>query len=178
MKLLLLAMTISVLVSACASAPSGERASARSNYLSNERKIEKLSPEALARTQSVQSIVAKLSLEEIVAMKKSGATNEVMIQRIRETQSSYRLAARDMVYLHNAGVSSLVIDSMLDAERQTLFDAANTEMDRRDEQHREELQRFEQQCRSQMLACQSGPYIWPVSPPYPYLYPGRPYWRR
>jgi|GEM_PF-3922191 len=198
MKPLLLAMTIasSVLVSACVS-PSRDHVATRSaypsNYPSNERKIERLSPEALAKIQpAFQPMVAKLSLEEIVAMKKSGATNEAIIQRIRETQSNYRLAGRDIIYLHNAGVSSVVIDLMLDAERQTVLDAANAEMDRRDEQrneqHREELQRLEQQCRSQMLACQSGPYvgayigpyIGPVFPPYPYPYPYpvRPYRRR
>lgn len=130
-------------------------------------KVERLSAEALERI--LPRPEAKLSLDEIMAMGKAGASSETIIGRIRETRSRYRLNAKEIVALHGAGVSDKVIDSMLEAERQSVLEGSAEELNRRDAQHAEDLRRLEQQCHLWCnLSCPAwGPYYGPFHPaPY------------
>jgi chromosome segregation and condensation protein ScpB len=124
-------------------------------------KVERLSAEALARI--LPKPEAKLSLDEIMTMGKSGASSETIIGRIRETRSRYRLNAKEIAVLHGAGVSEAVIDAMLEAERQSVLAGSAEELNRRDAQHAEDLRRLEQECRF-WCGPAWGPYYGPFHP--------------
>jgi hypothetical protein len=50
---------------------------------------------------------------EIVEMTREGAPDEKILERIRRTDTRYRLTAAEIVSLHNAGVSFTVLDYMM-----------------------------------------------------------------
>ena len=133
-------------------------------------KAERLSAEALERMMPRPE--AKLSLDEIMAMGKSGAASEAILGRIRETHSRYRLSAKEIVALHGAGVPAAAIDAMLEAERQSVLESSAEELNRRDAQHAEELRRLDQQCRLWCnISCPAwGPYCGPFHPAPYWLY--------
>lgn len=54
-----------------------------------------------------------LTLVDIKAMSAAGLTDEVIISQIRASHTAYRLSAADIIDLHNARVSSKVIDFMI-----------------------------------------------------------------
>ena len=130
MKTTLTSAVAALLIAGCASSQTAQAPG----------KVERLSAEALARM--MPKAEAKLSLDEIMAMGKSGATSETIIGRMRETHSRYRLNAKEIVALHGASVSTAVIDAMLDAERQSVLEGSAEELNRRDAQHTEDLRRF------------------------------------
>lgn len=52
---------------------------------------------------------------DIINMSKEGVSDEVIIRIIQNSRTVYRLTADDVVRLRNAGVSSAVINYMLDS---------------------------------------------------------------
>ncbi|MCS7337080.1 MAG: glycine zipper domain-containing protein [Verrucomicrobiae bacterium] len=71
-------------------------------------------PETLTRIERGQP----LGLADIKAMAQAGVSDDVIISQIRATGSTYRLSAADIIELHNAGVSSRVIDYMINTGTQ------------------------------------------------------------
>lgn len=54
----------------------------------------------------------QMSLQQIVDLTKQGAHEDVIIDKIRLTNSKYNLTADDITYLKNNGVSQKVINAM------------------------------------------------------------------
>ena len=71
-------------------------------------------PQTYARVEQGQP----LGLADIKAMAAAGITDDVIISQIRSTHTTYRLSAADIIDLHNAGVSSNVIDFMINTASQ------------------------------------------------------------
>jgi len=68
-------------------------------------------PQTYARIDQGQP----LTLADIKAMARAGISDNVIISQIRATRTAYRLSAADIIDLHDAGVSSAVIDYMVNA---------------------------------------------------------------
>ena len=69
--------------------------------------IEKKQP---ATTQAANQ--SQLSLQQIVDMSKQGANEDVIVDKIRLTNSKFVLSAQDTDYLKQQGVSAKVINAM------------------------------------------------------------------
>ena len=54
-----------------------------------------------------------LSIVEIVEMKSKGVPDDVIVEEIKRTKSTYKLSAETITYLKNNGVGDKVIDVML-----------------------------------------------------------------
>ncbi len=144
-----------ILLSACASAPS-----------SQPPRVERMTAEQLAATLPQPS--AAVSLDDIVAMSHQGQTPKQIIDRIRETHSRYRLSAEQIIDLHGKGVAPAVLDHMVDAERQGIFDDMAGEIAKRDQSCRDTIERQVGLCRAQ---CTGG---WAGSPMMSDCWPPRP----
>ncbi len=77
-------------------------------------RLRRQAPDTLVRIERGQP----LGLADIKAMAQAGVSDEVIISQIRATGSTYRLSAADIIELHNAGVSSKVIDYMINTANQ------------------------------------------------------------
>ena len=67
-----------------------------------------------------------LTQEDIISMARAGKTDQEIIQEIKTRHTHYRLSAKDIIQLHESGVSNPVIDCMLETYLQAV----------KDEQHR------------------------------------------
>ena len=53
-----------------------------------------------------------LSVDDVVALSKSGVGDDVVVRYVRDQHTIYRLTDRDVARLHHGGVSQSVIDFM------------------------------------------------------------------
>ncbi|QNM95249.1 hypothetical protein [Chitinimonas koreensis] len=53
-----------------------------------------------------------LSVDDVIALSKQGTTPNALIAMIRDSRTSYRLSASDIVRLNKAGVAEPVLDYM------------------------------------------------------------------
>ena len=60
-----------------------------------------------------QQTTNQMTTQQIVDLTKQGTSNDVIIDRIRQTNSKFNLTAEDIKYLRQQGVSQQVIDVML-----------------------------------------------------------------
>lgn len=79
------------------------------------------------------SEVARLKIpspvEEVVQLSKSGVGDAVVVNYIKNSDRSYQLGARDIINLHNEGISPAVTTAMIQRgaeQRQAAADAAKT----------------------------------------------------
>jgi hypothetical protein len=63
-----------------------------------------------------------LTQEEIISMARAGKTDQEIIQEIKTRRTYYRLAAKDIINLHENGVSNAVVDYMLETMMQAVRD--------------------------------------------------------
>ena len=63
-----------------------------------------------------------LTQEEIISMAKAGKPDEEIIQEIKKRRTFYRLSTKDILYLHQNGVSDRVIDFMHETELDAIRD--------------------------------------------------------
>ncbi len=56
----------------------------------------------------------KLGMSDVIALSKAGLSDPVIIDKIRATGSVYRLSVEEIELLRNEGVSSAVVNYMLD----------------------------------------------------------------
>jgi hypothetical protein len=76
----------------------------------NEReRLRAQAPATYARIEQAQPLYP----QDIKAMTASGVPDDVIISQIQSTRSIYHLSSPDIIDLHNAGVSSRVIDYMI-----------------------------------------------------------------
>ena len=137
-------------------------------------RIERLSAEQLEAR--VPTPAAALPLEQVVALSKQGVAAAEIVERIKSSASRYRLSATQLVELAREGVALAVLDHLVAAERQRIFEELAADANQRDQACRERIAQEVQACRSQYM----GPLL--VPGPYPMfncfpLGPGSPYWR-
>ena len=72
-------------------------------------RIREENPQTLNRIDQGQP----LTLADIKALSKAGVSEEVILSQIRNSRTVYRLAANEIIELHDAGVSNRVIDFMI-----------------------------------------------------------------
>jgi len=59
-------------------------------------------------------------------MSKAGKTDPEIIQEIKTRRTFYRLSAGDIIHLHESGVSTPVIDYMMETNREAIREEANS----------------------------------------------------
>lgn len=69
-------------------------------------------PQAAAGQNAQANNPNQMSLQQIVTLSKQGVNEDVIIDKIRLTNSRYTLNASDVEYLKKEGVSQKVVDSM------------------------------------------------------------------
>lgn len=131
--------------------------------------IQRISAEELE--QLLPQAKPNLTLEDIVAMSKQGVAPEVIIEKIRETGSSYDLTPSQGLDLARQGVNPKVLDHIHAARDQALRDGMADEVNARELKHQQEVEALKRQLLMQPWGY--GPY-WGYDPfwgPFP------PYWR-
>jgi hypothetical protein len=77
-----------------------------------------------------------VTMDEVVAMRKSGLSDREMIDRLERTDQIFELTDRQIEHLRDRGVSTRVIDAMLDMNRDDDDRARTASSDRRDSRDR------------------------------------------
>lgn len=149
-----------LLVAGCATTPPQE-----------SPQVERISPEELERI--MPKPVPNLPLEEIVRLSREGAAPGVIIDKIRQSGSSYALTPSQMVELNRQGVAAEVLDYVHSAHEQAVREGFADEISKREREHRAEVERLR---REGMLRAYR--YCDPFWGPYPYSHWPYPYrWR-
>lgn len=118
--------------------------------------------------------IAALPLEQVVALAKQGLPATEIIARITASASRYRLSAGQILDLARQGVPLEVLDHLVAAERQRIFEDMAGELKQRDQACRERIELEVGACRAQSMAPPLVPH--PMLNCFP-LGPGSPYWR-
>lgn len=143
-------------------------------------KIERISPEALA--QLMPPPQPNLTLDEIVVLSKQGVPAEQIIQKIRDTHSSYAMTPSEAVKYHAQGVDAQVLDEIQRIKEQRERDAVADEINKREQQHQEQTAKLKRQ--RLMQPYYYDPFYDPFFDPYwgwrvrPGVGAGWRYWRR
>ncbi|TSA14696.1 MAG: hypothetical protein D4R74_07735 [Betaproteobacteria bacterium] len=140
--------------------------------------IARITPEELARLMPKPE--PNLALAELIRLSKEGASTKDIIAKIRETGSRYDLSPSQVIQLHEAGVSTEVLDNMQASRAQELRDRLAEEINLREQRHADELQQERELLRGRYLY---DPW-WGGRPSFGWSYgyrfrtPGSIYWRR
>lgn len=126
-------------------------------------KVERLSPQAAANTAPAPK--APLTLEDISALHRSGASPAEILAKLRDTGTMLRLTAADILVLNRYGVTNTIIDALLDAERSAQRDVCAGDLARLEQNAQLLLLRQRQEW---MFRCQTlmpppfypPPYFW------------------
>lgn len=137
-------------------------------------KIERISAEQLEAR--LPQPVALLPLKQIELLARQGASAEDLIARIAASGSRYRLSATQISELAQQGVPLAVLDHLVAAERQQIFDDMAADAHRRDQACRDRLEQEFRNCRNQMFGPMFMPGPYPMVNCFP-LTPGSPFWR-
>ncbi|OIQ99339.1 hypothetical protein GALL_185760 [mine drainage metagenome] len=133
--------------------------------------IDRISAEELARI--VPAPIAVLSLDDLVKLSKEGATVDQIIEKIKQTNSSYDLSPSQSIELHQQGVDNRVLDYIHASRELAVRNNIADEISRREKIKRDELEKLrrqqwlQQQQRFYDPFCGYGPYGI-----YPYGYGG------
>jgi hypothetical protein len=137
-------------------------------------KIQRISPEELERI--MPKPVPTVSLDEIVRLSREGATPAAIIEKIRQSGSSYALQPSQMIDLSRQGVDSVVLDYLYTSREQILQEGYADEINRREHEYRAELERLQREL-MQQRAFPCDPFWWGYPYPWrPYYGPGFRYW--
>lgn len=147
------AVLLGVLVAGCATNP--EKAAAP--------QIQRISAEELERLLPKPD--PNLTYDELVRLSRDGTSPDSIIDKIKQSNSSYALTPSEAMELGKQGVDARVLDYMHAAREQALRDGFADELNKRDREHRGELESLQRQ-----LLMRPYPYD-PFWGPYP------PYWR-
>lgn len=142
-----------LLVAGCASNPQKEPAP----------QIQRISAEDLEKLLPKPD--PNLTYEELVRLSREGVSPEGIIEKIRQSHSTYDLIPSQAITLNQQGVNPKVLDFIHAARDQGLRDGFADELNKRDRAHKLEVERL-------MRELQLRPYMGdPFFGPYP------PYWR-
>lgn len=140
-------------------------------------KIERISAEQLEARLPQPS--AALPLEQVVQLARQGVAADELITRITASDSRYRISASRIVELASQGVPLAVLDHMVAAERQRIFDDMAADANNRERVFHERIDQELRMCRNQMIGpmFSYGPYgPYPAINCFP-LAPGLPFRR-
>lgn len=150
--------TIPLLLAACAGEPA------------LRGKVERLEGEAAAAVAAPAP--ERLSLDAIVALGRSGATPEQIVERLRATATRHALSASQVVELRLLGVDLRVLDHLVDSERRAVWDDVAAQLAQREQACSDRLKHERQQCQAQLSHHPLWPNFplncWPPRPGYPY----------
>lgn len=147
------AFLLLTLVAACASAPPAAP------------RIDRLPAESSAAAPPSR---AALSLDDLVALARAGATPDAVVQRWREDGARLRLPAASLLDLHARGVPLAVLDALLAAREAALNTDASS-------LHAARLSRLEAELAAEKQRPRTCPApAWNPYPIYPYGVWGRP----
>ncbi len=130
--------------------------------------IQRISAEALE--QLLPKPDPNLTYDELVRLSREGVSPDSIIEKIKQSNSSYALTPSKALELGKQGVDAKVLDYMHAAREQALRDGFADELDKRDREHRDEIGALQRQ-----LLMRPYPYD-PFCGPYPYW--RYPYYRR
>ncbi|MEE9330795.1 MAG: hypothetical protein V3U89_01065 [Methylophilaceae bacterium] len=106
--------------------------------------VERITPEELAKLLSPP--VATVTLDEIVTDSKQGKTSDVIIAKIKDSNSRYELSSTQILDLNKQGVDVKVLDYIQQSNELAKQNAIATEMNRR-EKEKSEVQKQLNQAR-------------------------------
>lgn len=142
--------------------------------------IKRISAEELERI--MPKPVPNLTMEEIVALSKAGTPVEQIIEKIKVSNSRYDLTPSQTVELSRQGVDAKVLDYIHASREQALRDSFADEINKREQQKKEELEKLERQCRLRSSTyCDPWFYGYPyyIGPYHPFYYgPNIRYYRK
>lgn len=151
------AVLCGLVLAGCAGAPSRE----------SPPQIQRISAEELERLLPRPD--PNLTYDELVRLSHEGLTPEALIEKIRQSNSSYALTPSQTIDLHRQGVDAKVLDAMAAAREQALRDGFADELNKRDREHQVVVERLRREVRYQ--PCYYDPF-WAPYPPY-WRYPYR-----
>jgi hypothetical protein len=105
--------------------------------------VDRISAEALEKIMPQPRPV--LSLDEIVTLSKQGLNHEQIIQKIKESDSSYELTPSQSVDLSHRGVDRRVLDYIHTSRELALRNKLAEEINKRERDKRAELDKLKQQ---------------------------------
>jgi len=118
---LFLALLILTLTAACSSLPDKH----------SPGKVERLAPEtAELATKAAPTPKPALTLEDISALHRNGASSADILAKLRDTGTTLRLTAADILLLNRYGIPNTLIDALLDAERSAQRDVCIGDLNR------------------------------------------------
>lgn len=113
------------------------------NGVGNNPPIDRISAEELDKL--MPQVHPVLSLDELVALSKQGIGYEQIIQKIKESDSSYDLTPSQSVELSKRGLDSRVLDYMHTSRELTLRNNLAEEINKRERIKRAEVDKLKQQ---------------------------------
>jgi hypothetical protein len=127
--------------------------------------IQRISAEELERLLPKPD--PNLTYDELVRLSREGLAPEAIIEKIRQSNSSYELTPSQALELGKKGVDAKVLDHMHSAREQALRDGFADELNKRDRDHRAQTEALQHE----LLMTRPSPFCDPFWGPYP------PYWR-
>ena len=157
---LLMEALILVLLSGCATSPENKA----------PPQLERISAKDLDRIMTKPPPV--LTLDQIARLSQEGSSPEDIIEKIKQTGSSYQLTPTQILDLHAQGVDKSVLNFIHAAREQVVRDGFADEINKRERRHKSEMDALKRQ--------PDFPYAYydPFWGPYPYghwpyrIYPG------
>lgn len=148
-----LVVSLCVLGAGCASSPQKEAP-----------QIQRISAEELE--QLLPKPDPNLTYEALVRLSREKVSPDEIIEKIKQSHSTYDLTPAEAIDLHQQGVDAKVLDYIHAARDQVLRDGFAEELNKREREHQAEIKKLER-------AMQMRPYYYydPFWGPYP------PYWR-
>ena len=113
------------------------------NGVGNNPPIDRISAEELDKL--MPQVHPVLSLDELVALSKQGIGYEQIIQKIKESDSSYALTPSQIVDLSHRGVDKKVLDYIHTSRELALRNKLAEEINKREQDKRAELAKLKQQ---------------------------------
>lgn len=123
---MMLVLVLALVVAGCATAPEGAR-------------VERLTPEQLAALKPVPN--PKVSLDEIVALSRSGSLPAAIIERLASTGTWHALSPQQIIELNQQGVDRSVIEHLAAAEERARQATLITQLADRDAKAARDLAR-------------------------------------
>ena len=144
---------LAALLAGCATSP--EQASPQ---------VERLTADELERL--LPSPVPNLGYGDLVRLAREGLAPDAMMEKIRQSGSRYSLTPAEAVDLARLGVDVRVLDAMHAAREQALRDGFADEINRREREHKLELESLQRQLL--MRPWPHDPFCGPYPPYWPY----------
>ncbi len=124
---------------------------ATSNYQKNDKppQIDRISEAELARI--LPQPIAVLSLDDLVALTKQGASADQIIEKIKTSNSFYDLTPSQSIALSQQGVDSKVLDYIHTSRELALRNSIADEINKREKEKQAEIEKLKRRQANQQL---------------------------